>query len=75
MSSTTFDENTSPEIATLVRMIRPDRIEDLWRQNTSNTSVDHFRVENMELWVTDDEVSELLNDEERLGEMVGEFTS
>lgn len=73
--SSTFDENTQPEICTLVRMMKPDRIEDLWRQNTSNTSTVHIQVENMELWVTDDEVSDLLNDEVRLGEMVGEFTS
>ena len=55
---------------------RPERIEDLWRRNTSYPdAIKHVQAENMEFWVTGEEISELLNDEERLGKIVEEFTS
>ena len=69
-------ENTLPELIAMLRdrSCRPDRIEDLWRRNTSPMTV-HLQAQNMELWVTKEEISDLLNDQERLEQMVAEFTS
>ena len=68
------DENPTPELTAVLSDRRPERIEDLWRRN-KNPMIVHLQAENLELWVTGEEISELLKDEERLGQMVGEFTS
>ncbi|KAL7544176.1 hypothetical protein ACHAWF_007549 [Thalassiosira exigua] len=81
--ASTFDANSLPpglrETRELVcdRRAKPDSIEDLWRRNPSPTiaQLAHIQSENLEWWVTKEEVSELLNDDERLGQLVGEFAS
>ena len=81
MSSTvvSVDDDSMPEpFAAVLRdnRTRPERIEDLWRRNTSYPdAIKHLQAENLEFWVTGEEISELLNDEERLGQIVKEFTS
>lgn len=49
---------------------RPEQIEDLWRRqlpaNHPLTQFEHIHAQHMDWWVTEQEVSELLNDEDRL---------